>query len=1339
VPPRSPAASFRDYPETPAERQARREKRDRQNINITLYVASLLLVAAAALFIGTSLPPTMRFAGVVSVTALFYGAGFVLHARVPRLRPAAVAFTGTGLALVPVAGLALYNFALPNGPAAWLLTSLVGTVAYVAAAVRLQSRVLVYLSLTFVASTAFSGVSVLGGALVWYFASLIGVAAALTALTLARPRWLPPVYVRPLMILHPYVVPAVAAAATCVPLYLEKAEYALILSLCGVYFALMSVLPGPWRLRNFYAARAALTVAAAVGLWALTGRGSDALLTASILLAVQVFGVAYLSAPLAAVFAAVKSDGHSAATRPASQGPAVGPVSGNGAAARWRTDAVITFGLQLVATAAFGVAREVAGFVQGFVHENLAARELAVPLWIPVACSLLAGMVLAARWHGRTEWAPVAALGLAGLASGSMGMWPLTVMLFLGSGYWAARAAFSAGMTRGRHVLGARAALTLAVPVTVAAVMGQVPGRDEASAFALLVALVCQQVFTALLQRSGVAAFAPQASLGAFGAAGALVLTGLPLLEASPGHPLTAVAVGVQLLAACGVGAMMLPRPAVEKDWHATMWEAMPLASSAAAVAVAFQSVSQTAGNVTLLLLVAYLAVTAVRLPLRQHRWVYWWLARAAGTVLALTAFHQLQRDAGPVVIAGEVVLPAMVLVTVLALQLCLPLVAAGRRRAPRGIAADAAGVILLQLVAAATLAQAGTAEWQPAAAAVLAGLGAAGSGYVLRGEAAAVWLAPFTLGSLLAFSGESLLTVELVLGIFAVYAALMVVAEPRRAWKGWYFVAARVLTAGLALVLSYDIGASVTAVSVTFALVLAAQHGIRWVMRKRLAEVPFQQAAVWITLAGQAILPLVYVAGQRTAALRAVDDDGGRWVALLELLLLFVSAAVARRLFAARGSLYFAVYAALFGVLALGPLITFGGTFLVAAVLSHAGTAMVLLSVALLAVVAGVLERARKVDPGDIEHWLWLVSAGAFAGAGLLVSPLAAAWVTAAAVLVLAVVLFAASHLANQALLYAPAALATQWGAIALAGEILPHSGGTWAEFLPWLAGAGAASAALYAGRLIRANALDAYPTGAVSSDAGPWQGDPVRRWSLAGGAFLGLVLAAVAGIRHDATSWTAAAVLAAAVVIAYREAPAKARRISLELGALALTAAVQRAALFALDMPDAPDTPATLSGRWPAGMPDPFWVAQWYVVLGAVLGGFRYVSGDRRAGRFVVGAAAALLSAGALAVVFGGTGAQQLWVLVMLALLLVAGLMAGDRLFVGWGAAGVAACILWAMRHYTFLLLAVIAVGLIAFAVWRLNRGTAAGATDAGPEARPDPADTTRSRDHKEPSGRH
>ena len=93
-----------------------------------------------------------------------------------------------------------------------------------------------------------------------------------------------------------------AVAATCVPLYLDKAEYALIIAMCGVYFALMAAVPGPWRLRNFYAARAALTVAAAVAIWDLTGRGSDALLAASVLLAVQAIGVALLSGRLSVGF-----------------------------------------------------------------------------------------------------------------------------------------------------------------------------------------------------------------------------------------------------------------------------------------------------------------------------------------------------------------------------------------------------------------------------------------------------------------------------------------------------------------------------------------------------------------------------------------------------------------------------------------------------------------------------------------------------------------------------------------------------------------------------------------------------------------------------------------------------------------------------------------------------------------------------------------------------------------------------------------------------------------------------------------------------------------------------
>ncbi|MGX9900189.1 hypothetical protein ACW0JT_10245 [Arthrobacter sp. SA17] len=117
--------------------------------------------------------------------------GICAASKASQAAPAAVAFAGTGLALIPVVGLALYNFALQDGPIAWLMTSLLGLAAYSFAAVRLESRVLAYLSLTFVVSSTWSGVSVLGGALVWYFTAMIGLAVLLMLVTAVRPRWLP--------------------------------------------------------------------------------------------------------------------------------------------------------------------------------------------------------------------------------------------------------------------------------------------------------------------------------------------------------------------------------------------------------------------------------------------------------------------------------------------------------------------------------------------------------------------------------------------------------------------------------------------------------------------------------------------------------------------------------------------------------------------------------------------------------------------------------------------------------------------------------------------------------------------------------------------------------------------------------------------------------------------------------------------------------------------------------------------------------------------------------------------------------------------------------------------
>ncbi|MDQ1055199.1 hypothetical protein QE394_003127 [Arthrobacter sp. SORGH_AS 212] len=1266
-----PYRGYADAPPRPAESAeelaARRERRDRQNINVTLYVASLLLVAAAALFVGTALPPMMKFAGVCSVAALFYGSGFILHHRVPRLKPAAVAFTGTGLALVPVIGLALYSFVWQNGPAAWLATSLVGTLAYIAAALRLESRVLAYLSLTFLVSTAWSGMAVLDAALVWYFVMLIAVAVLFTLLSLARPGWLPPLFLRPLVTVHPVVVPAVAVAATFL-VRTSLAEYALILGLSGAYFATMAAVSGAsFRLRNFYAARVALTVAGTVAVLELTDTARGALLAAGVLLAVQAIGVTVGGGRLEAWFPSRRLEGE----KEPLPSDVANPAPSDAWAPRWRADVMVTHVVHWALTAAFAgstVLRSIAG---AWVPD-----DGAVPLWVPVLLLLLTSFVLAARLRRAAEFLPFAGIALAGVVSRVMGEWEFALMVLLTAFFWLMRGLRESGIQRQILLFNTRIAGTVAVPaVTAALTEGRMQG--QAVCFSVVAASVVQQLLSAWVQRGSRKEFASQATLIGFSVLGTVGVAVLAAVDSSPGHSLTWSGILLQLAAAVAMGLLLVPRPGGERPWSPRAGEVVPLVLASVMVEFAFRWITPDAGNIALAVVVAYLAVTGGRLRSRLHRWGYWWLCRIAATLLALTLFDRLVGSAGAPVVGGEAVDPATLLVAVLALQMAVVLVSFRLGRSPRGAAVDAGVVLAVQLIGCTMLWPLSEGSWQHLVIPGATALSSAAAGLLLRGQRGSGWFAPASFVVLVGLSAGNLTLIEVLLGIFAAFAAVMVAAAARAVEKGGYFIAARVLTAALAVVLSYDVSASPDLVSLTLAGVLAAQHVVRWLMRFRLQMVPFQQAAVWVTLAGQAALPLAYF-----SRFGAAGTGGERWILLVEFGLVLVSAVVARALFAARGALYFAVFAVLGGMLALSPLVAPAAS----PVLGYTGVALLLLALALAAAVAGVSWFRRMPVPSGTERWLWLAAALGYTLSALVLAPQADDWIAGFAVLVLAAVLFCASHVERAAVLYAPASAAVLVGTFMVVREAAGGNPDVWAAYAPWL-GAGAAGAALYGVRVARSARLAA---------------DPLRRWSLAGAALAGLALATVAGLPADTTAWVAAAALAGAAAVGIAEAPAGLRRVAFEAGAVVVMAGVQRAAIFELD------------GRrsFGTGFPDPFWAAQWYVVLGAALAFLRYRSGQSKAGRGIAVAAAVLLSLTGAGTVFGGTAGQQLWLLVLLAVLLVGGLLAGEKIFVRWGAAGVAACILWAMRGYTFVLLALIAAGLIAFAVWRLNRS-------AGPEA--------------------
>ncbi len=1249
--------------ETPEAAAARKEKRDQQNINVTLYVASLLLVAAGALFVGTSLPALFRFVGIWFITALFYVAGMVIHSRVPRLRPAAIAFVGTGLALVPVTGLAMYNFVLHNGPAAWLVTSLLGTAVYAYTAVRLDNKVLAFLSLSFIVSTAWSGVSVLGGALVWYFTALIGVAVLLTVISLLRPRWLPPLYVRPLMVLHPALVPVVAVAVTFTPHLLSKGEYALVMLMCGIYFAVMFFVPkARFRVQHLYAARAALTLALLGVVWDVTANVSTVLLAAVICLGVQSLGVAFGGRKLLPRF--------------------------------WWNDAVSCLALQLIISAILTVVLEF--------------RSFDLPNYVPLALTMLTAMVIGWKLGRGTEFAPAAVLGVAGALGGLLGAWPVSVLLATAALYWFLWAVLTPTASRQYLVLAGRFALTLAVPMGVAGALTGNPDRTSYALTGLVAAAAAQQLASAGLARGGVRLLAPQATVAGFGAAAVAGLLVLPIFDETAGRAIVAAAVLLVLTASLAAGFLMFPpaRPGTgaETAWRPTVAEVIAPITAVIAGSLAAAFVSWSLGNGVLLALLAYLVVTALRISPSFHRQCYWWMARAAGTVLAASAYGDATRGDWSIRLAGEIPAIGLVVVVAAAFQVVLPLLAGSRRRYPRASVADA-GIVLTVMAAASTSLTVATAlsgwsvrdSWQPGVAAVTTALAAVLASAILRRHSVGWIFAPAAFVLLLALRVGNIRDVEILLGIFAAYSGFMVGAARHRLIRGCYLLAVRVLTGAFVAVIVADVTDSPAAVSISVALVLALQHVLTLVLRRRGVDVAFQQATVHATLGAQLFLPFAYLIARDY-------DGGGRWVVLLELVLVTVSAAVAWRILGARASRYFGTAAIGAGVIAAGPAVVFPvSTWLYQPLLDKSQVPVVLLALAVAMIAARAAFRPEQVAGPSVadatERWFWFISAMAFTVVGGALTMGTSHSLTGLSVVVLAGVLFAASHFERLPALYAAAAPAVLVGAVpAVDGLLEGLPAGVWSNYATWLIGGVGTAVLLYSLKMF----------GGPPIKESDW-----RRNSLAATAVLAVATAAAVGLGRDQTSMLGFVLVLATGVLAVVEVP-RGKWLAAELAGIVSVAALQRAVLFV-----------------DGSSPDLFWTAQWYVGAGAVIAGLRYGDGQRAEGLLRLCITGGLLSLMSLGTIFSGTSSQQFYVLVAHVLLLVAGLLLAERVLVWWGAIAVALSIMWALRSYAFAMLALVALGLIVLAVWRLNRKPPSNTGGPGQGGDPSDVPPVRTRD--------
>ena len=182
-------------------------------INLGLYVASLLLITGSALLVNFTAPAAIKVAGLWLLSLLYYGVGLALFLSVRRLRAAGISMTGTGLAVLPFAGLATWTLLLPDaGSLIWLLTSLVGTAALFAACAVMNSRVLGWLMVAFLVSVSLSMVSTVGLGLVWYFVATTALATVLTLLVRLLPDRLPRSVLASIVQTHRLIVPASAVA-----------------------------------------------------------------------------------------------------------------------------------------------------------------------------------------------------------------------------------------------------------------------------------------------------------------------------------------------------------------------------------------------------------------------------------------------------------------------------------------------------------------------------------------------------------------------------------------------------------------------------------------------------------------------------------------------------------------------------------------------------------------------------------------------------------------------------------------------------------------------------------------------------------------------------------------------------------------------------------------------------------------------------------------------------------------------------------------------------------------------------------------------------------------------
>lgn len=231
--------------------------------NILLGVACLFLIAAAITFASVTGSPLVRALAIGVVAALSYVAGLVIYALSARLKPVGFALVALGMALLPIAAGLLGAADSISASVAWLLTSIVGVIAYVLAAILLKSETILWFGLLFIGSLVLSIINFVPVPPVAFFYGLMVTAIVFSLVGALGRKRLPARIVRPHVLLGEILAPASAFACLFVSPFPSTYQWAILFALLTAFYVISASLNG-WGWQVIVArVTAAITIALA--------------------------------------------------------------------------------------------------------------------------------------------------------------------------------------------------------------------------------------------------------------------------------------------------------------------------------------------------------------------------------------------------------------------------------------------------------------------------------------------------------------------------------------------------------------------------------------------------------------------------------------------------------------------------------------------------------------------------------------------------------------------------------------------------------------------------------------------------------------------------------------------------------------------------------------------------------------------------------------------------------------------------------------------------------------------------------------------------------------------